>query len=313
VNLQLAPELREFSTVLARALDAKGGIELARRAEVEPSRVYAEVATLLDQLGVLELPVTSSAAAMVGGVELCRVGGRQLLPYPLPELLTALGQDADAVVVVNEISPHVEHAGALDRWMGVSLQGRVHPVSTSQPPYGSTVSPFVSPVTLLEATGEAVSSLPPMWLAFDAAYIVGALETATRLATDHLSSRVQFGRQLKEFQSLQFRATDMSVVVAGTLELTYYAAWAILHRPGAALTDALAARMAVLEAANDVLLAAHQLHGAIGFTDEHDMSVITRHLQGRLRAPWDLAGTVDRLVSCVEEHGFDGLFTGARP
>ena len=50
------------------------------------------------------------------------------------------------------------------------------------------------------------------------------------------------------------------------------------------------------------------LFAAIGLCDEHDLSVIDRHLQPLLRRPAGLATTVDLLAAQVAAEGFDALF-----
>lgn len=310
MNLMLEPEIRELAAVFDRALAAEGErLALARRAEEQAEPVHRGLTDLLSGLGVPDLDVRTSASTMAGGVELCRTAGRHLLPYPLPETLAAHGHASEGIVLVDDRQPHLPHGRALEHWAAVTMDGALHDVTSVSAPLGGLVSPFTSPALVRVSKG-VDPVLPVVWLTLDGAYLVGGLETAMRLSIEHLADRFQFGRPLKDFQSLRFRAADMAVTVSGLVELAYYAAWSVAERPTSALTDAMALRMAVLDAARDVLQSAHQIHGAIGFTDEHDLSVVTRHLQGRLRTPWDLEETVDRLANCVDEHGFDGLFTG---
>ena len=51
--------------------------------------------------------------------------------------------------------------------------------------------------------------------------------------------------------------------------------------------------------------------GAIGFCDEHDLSVLDRHLQPLLRLPASAEVLADRLVPAVSDGDFDALFTTA--
>ena len=64
--------------------------------------------------------------------------------------------------------------------------------------------------------------------------------------------------------------------------------------PGA-LVDVLALRTFALESARSVLSTSHLLHGAVGFCDEHDLSVVTGSVQSSLRLPTDLARTGELL------------------
>lgn len=64
----------------------------------------------------------------------------------------------------------------------------------------------------------------------------------------------------------------------------------------------------MIETATQVLRSSHQLHGAIGLCDEHDLSILDRTTQPALRQPGGLEATTDALVTAVETRGFDSLF-----
>jgi acyl-CoA dehydrogenase len=104
------------------------------------------------------------------------------------------------------------------------------------------------------------------------------MEHILLLTTQHLSDRVQFGRTLSKFQALQHLVSDMAAEV--TLS------WAATN---AALSEAIAteftsptlglavatARSCVGHAATVVVRGAHQAHGAIGTTMEHQLHRFT--------------------------------------
>jgi hypothetical protein len=58
-----------------------------------------------------------------------------------------------------------------------------------------------------------------------------------------------------------------------------------------------------------VLRTSHQVLGAVGFCDEHDLTIITLGLQARLRLPLDLEASLDQLADTVDTWGFDSIFT----
>ena len=58
-----------------------------------------------------------------------------------------------------------------------------------------------------------------------------------------------------------------------------------------------------------MLRTCHQLLGAVGFCDEHDVSVLDRHLQALLRLPCSGEGLVDRLLPAVATGAFESLFS----
>lgn len=311
MDLTLPADSVAFADVFKKALVGVGGIELARQAESDSNAATGTVTELLHDLGIDDLKPADSVDSAITAVEICRCAGAQVLPHPLPELLTAQGLvDADALALVEPNAPYVHHADAVESWLAIDLEGSVRTITEMASPLGGVMSPFTSSIVLGDKMG-SVAGAQALWMTLDAAYCVGALRTALNLTVSHVSSRVQFNRPLKDFQSVRFRVADMVVAVSGVEELTYYTAWALIARPENALTDALALRLATLDSARDVLQSAHQLHGAIGFTDEHDLSVLSRHIQARLRLPWDLEATAGLLTERVDSHGFDGLFTAS--
>ena len=67
--------------------------------------------------------------------------------------------------------------------------------------------------------------------------------------------------------------------------LAKYALWSVGTGRPEALDDALALRLAALEAAEVVFRVTHQLHGAIGFCDETTLSWLSRYSQPLRRLP----------------------------
>jgi alkylation response protein AidB-like acyl-CoA dehydrogenase len=72
--------------------------------------------------------------------------------------------------------------------------------------------------------------------------------------------------------------------------------------------DALALRVAAIEAAETVFRIAHQLHGAIGFCDESPLSWLSRYSQPLRRLPLGLSASRDELTRRVGRRGLSGLF-----
>lgn len=102
----------------------------------------------------------------------------------------------------------------------------------------------------------------------------GAMERIVELSIEHASSRVQFGRPLSKFQAVQRLVTGIAAETA----LARAAADAAVARveregwntPGAAFSVAVAKSCAG-HAASTVVRSAHQVHGAIGTTHEHEL------------------------------------------
>jgi alkylation response protein AidB-like acyl-CoA dehydrogenase len=110
---------------------------------------------------------------------------------------------------------------------------------------------------------------------------VGAAEGALRLAIEHAKSREQFGRPIGSFQAVAHRCADMRAEIDACRLLAYRAAWALTEEPEA--TDAKFAVSSALGYAKDALrrvaMHAHQVHGAIGFSTEHDLHLFTRRIK----------------------------------
>jgi alkylation response protein AidB-like acyl-CoA dehydrogenase len=134
------------------------------------------------------------------------------------------------------------------------------------------------------------------------------LDRAIDLAREHVRVRHQFGQPLSAFQGVQFQLTDAEVERAGLEMLAKYALWSIQAGLPEAAQDALALRLAALEAAEVVFRVAHQLHGAMGFCDETQLSWLSRYSQPVRRLPLGLSATRAALTARLGRHGLTGLF-----
>ena len=126
----------------------------------------------------------------------------------------------------------------------------------------------LSPVSTseLRALGAAVRTMQ----------IAGALKRATELTLQYAKDRMQFGRSLSKFQAIQ-------QIIAVLATQTAVAAMAAEIARGAVASDALLPNVAIAkaragEAAGIGAAIAHQVHGAIGFTLEHDLQYFTKRL-----------------------------------
>lgn len=111
---------------------------------------------------------------------------------------------------------------------------------------------------------------------------IGALDAAAALSVQHTRQRVQFGRPLSAFQSVQQSLAGM----AGEIERARAAAElavaaAAEHGFDSPHTDyaVTVAKVAVGRAVGPVTSVAHQLHGAIGVTGEHPLWLFTLRAQ----------------------------------
>ena len=102
------------------------------------------------------------------------------------------------------------------------------------------------------------------------ALMAGAARRALAMSRGYAAERHQFGRSLDKFQSVQ----QQIAVMAGEVLLCKVAAEAAAQAldDGASWELAVAAaKVSAGQAAGTVARIAHQIHGAIGFTEEHDL------------------------------------------
>lgn len=108
------------------------------------------------------------------------------------------------------------------------------------------------------------------------AQLVGTLELVADWTVRYAKERSQFGRPLAEFQAVQHhlaRAAGELAVADAAVRLAVEA-----DGTGTAVEAVAAAKVRVGEAAGRVAASAHQVHGAIGFTDEHPLHLATTRL-----------------------------------
>jgi alkylation response protein AidB-like acyl-CoA dehydrogenase len=107
------------------------------------------------------------------------------------------------------------------------------------------------------------------------AEMVGGAQAVLDMTVEYAKQRVQFGRPIGSFQAIQHHCADMATDVEGSRYLTHQAAWRLSSGLPAEREVAIA-KAWVSDAYGRVCAVAHQCHGAIGFTKEHDMQLYSR-------------------------------------
>jgi acyl-CoA dehydrogenase len=95
----------------------------------------------------------------------------------------------------------------------------------------------------------------------------GALERALELTLEHARTRVQFGRRIGQFQAIQQELAKMAGEIAAA-RAAAESAVAALGRDDELIAVA-SAKIRAAEAAGVAAMIAHQVHGAIGATEEY--------------------------------------------
>lgn len=141
---------------------------------------------------------------------------------------------------------------------------------------------------------EAMAPLPladigePVWLfgaLARACMLVGALESSLDLAVAYANERTQFGKAIGKFQAIQQQLAHMAGAISAAriaTQIALQSACQALGAPSGARTslafDVAVAKICAGEAATLATSVVHQVHGAIGFTQEHSLHYSTRRL-----------------------------------
>ena len=104
---------------------------------------------------------------------------------------------------------------------------------------------------------------------------VGIVQQALEMTLDHAKERRQFDRPIGSFQIIQHYCADMATDVDGMRFSTYQAAWMLSEGIPCAKEIAIA-KVWVGDAYERVVTLAHQIHGAIGCTIDHDLQLYTK-------------------------------------
>lgn len=312
MNTELSREATEYGREALRALESAGGDDLVQLVENDPDRRRSIVAPILGELGAWDLDPRGDADELEASAALCRSVGYWAVPYPVAERLARpTDLDVDGLVVVADSDPKAPIACLDLRWTAVTLDGRRSAAVARTPSTPPRTSAFAAQLDLqpIDADGAkdiALALTLPCWT------LLGMLDRAMDLTRSHVLLREQFGAPLARLQGVQFQLTEAEVERTGLDVLAKYTLWSIQAGNDEAVDDALALRLAAVEAAQTVFRVAHQLHGASGFCDETTVSWVSRYSLPLRRMPWGPSGTLDALTRRIGRRGLTGLF-GSTP
>ena len=148
--------------------------------------------------------------------------------------------------------------------------GRLRLSNVAVPPAQVVASPQRGGIALEAALEEARVAV--------CAEMLGAMRASLEMTLDYLRQREQFGKAIGSFQALQHRAVDLYVQIELARSAIDRAVRALSSsdeaREKALVASACKAR--VSDAALLVAKESIQMHGAIGYTDEHDIGLFVR-------------------------------------
>lgn len=306
----IGPLLRETAERVFRDHCAAGVVRLAEQG-TWPAAAWAALeeaglhrALLAEAAGGFGVPVTDA-------LSLLRVAAEHALPLPLAETMLAGWLLGKAGLPVPDgpltVAP-VVHGETLtvtrDRLHGVASRipwGRnAGAVAAVVEFAGRAGVALVQPGGWTTEPGENVAREPRDTLRFDdvpvtvrpidvspadvravgaalrSQQMAGALMRLTAMTTHYAQDRVQFGRPIGKFQAVQHMIAELAAEAAAAKAGAELALRA--RDAGADFAAVAAAKIRASLAAGKGAALAHQIHGAIGVTEEHALHDFTRRL-----------------------------------
>jgi alkylation response protein AidB-like acyl-CoA dehydrogenase len=159
----------------------------------------------------------------------------------------------------------------------------------------------------LLARGPAVSAAARH--AFDlgalacAAQLLGAGRALLAASVRHAGLRVQFGRPVGSFQAVKHQLADVAIGLEFAGPLLDAAALALADRGAGAARDVSAAKIACAGAAHRAARTALQVHGAIGYTQEHDLGLWLTKIRALVPAWGTQSEHRARVMACLAADG----------
>ncbi|MFI9803771.1 acyl-CoA dehydrogenase family protein [Streptomyces sp. NPDC052301] len=240
--------------------------ELGRHAVPGPLVETVAAAALLDRLGD-----ERAAAVWLPGIASGKtVASLCLLSPDRPYALDADAADAVFVVDRDTVRLAQDHG---------ALQHSHDPARRLARPGGGTVLAQGLEVRAAAAYADEVARLAT------AAQALGLGRTLLDRTVGYARRRVQFGVPIGSFQAVKHRLADTLVALEFAQPLVHAAALALASHDPDAGREVAAAKVASCEAACAAARTALQVHGALGYTEELDLSLWIRKARA-LRSSW---------------------------
>ena len=302
---------------------------------VEEGRFPAEHWRAIEENGLADMLLPEEAggadARFGDAMAVARAAGAFAVPLPLVETMISRRLLADAgleapsgplglaagvgetdVLWPDEIAALViaDREGSVG-WIAASEIDFERCTNSAGEPVGRLGAPPPTPEGQSSRRGSGPSPAVLM-AAARSAMIAGAMERILDLTIEHVQGRVQFGRPLARFQAVQQLVAVMAsqAAVVGVASDTATAAIEGAFDGGSADAAFMAAcaKARASEACYEVTRIAHQLHGAIGYTREHDLHRFTRRLWTWRDADGDEGYWQQKVGSLAVEAGGAGLW-----
>ena len=131
-----------------------------------------------------------------------------------------------------------------------------------------------------------------------AAQAVGLAQGALEETIKYAKQRKAFGKNLGEFQAIQWMIADMQTEIEAARGLTHYAAWLKDAHPTKMGASASRAKLYASEMVNRVVYKAVQVHGSVGYSRETDVERMYR--DARVITIYEGTSEVQRMIIARE-------------
>ncbi len=131
-----------------------------------------------------------------------------------------------------------------------------------------------------------------------AAQGVGLAQGALEETVKYAKQRKAFGKNLAEFQAIQWMIADMQTEIEAARGLTHYAAWVKDSHPTRRGSSASKAKLYSSEMVNRVVYKAVQVHGSVGYSRETEVERMYR--DARVLTIYEGTSEVQRMIIARE-------------
>jgi alkylation response protein AidB-like acyl-CoA dehydrogenase len=131
-----------------------------------------------------------------------------------------------------------------------------------------------------------------------AAQAVGLAQGALDESVKYAKQRRAFGKNIAEFQAIQWMLADMQTEIEAARGLLHYAAWLADAHPGKMGAASSKAKLYASEMANRVVAKAVQIHGSVGYSRETDVERMYR--DARVITIYEGTSEIQRMIIARE-------------
>jgi alkylation response protein AidB-like acyl-CoA dehydrogenase len=269
LGASLAPVPIVESAITARILDRYGSDAI--KAELLPQIATGDV---LVTPAIIERDASWRAQ---GGTAVATSTGSSLVITGEKRFVSFANQATHALTTVRTDNGPALVAVPIWKSPGVELTPLNH--ASGVPVSSLNFNEVEVPLSGIVATGdEAITATEELVAAGGvarAAQLAGLARAVVDSTVNYTSNRQQFGRPVGSFQAIQHHLAEMAIAAKQVNHLAHAAAWSFT-RDSYSVDRAAQAKIAASEKITALCWTAHQCHGAIGFTWEHDLHLYTR-------------------------------------